>query len=85
MHESSFKHLLTNLSLLINGLLEMWLGLLTFYFWSLKDSQKIFLGSNLECRQKIVLKLVILLLKVLATDEIKLDMTKGKIILTLNH
>ena len=60
MHDLSFKHLLPYLSLLINGLLEMWLGLLTFYVWSLKGKQKIFLSSSLECRQKIVLRLVIL-------------------------
>ena len=60
MHESSFKHLLTYLRLLIDGLLEMRLGLPTFYFWSPKGSHKIFLGSSLECRQKIVLKLIIL-------------------------
>ena len=35
-HESSFEYLLTYLRLSINGLLEMWLGLLTFYFRSLK-------------------------------------------------
>ena len=34
--KSSFEHLLTYLSLSINGLLEMWLQLLTFYFKILK-------------------------------------------------
>ena len=46
MHESSFKHLLPYLSLLINGLLEMWLGLLTFYVWILRGKQKIFLRES---------------------------------------
>ena len=36
------------IKLMINFLLEMWLGLLTFYFRSLKGSQKILLGSSLE-------------------------------------
>ena len=35
-NKSSFEHLLTYLSLSINGLLEMWLQLLTFYFKILK-------------------------------------------------
>ena len=35
-HELSFEYLLTYLRLSINGLLEMWLWLLTFYFRSLK-------------------------------------------------
>ena len=35
-NKSSFEHLLTYLSLSINGLLEMWLRLLTFYFKILK-------------------------------------------------
>ena len=46
LNESSFKHLLTYLSLSINRHLEIWLRLLTFYFRSLKGSQKIFLGSS---------------------------------------
>ena len=32
LHESSFEHLLSYLSLSISGLLDMWLRLLTFYF-----------------------------------------------------
>ena len=47
LNESSFKHLLTYLSLSINRHLEIWRRLLTFYFRSLKGSQKIFLGSSL--------------------------------------
>ena len=47
-NESSFKHLLTYLGLLINGLLEMWLGLLTFYFRSVKVSQKISWAAALK-------------------------------------
>ena len=35
-NKSSFEHLLTYLSLSINGLLEMWLRILTFYFKILK-------------------------------------------------
>ena len=35
-NKSSFEHLLTYLSLSINGLLEMWLQLVTFYFKTLK-------------------------------------------------
>ena len=46
-NESSFKHLLTYLSLSINRHLEIWLRLLTFYFTSPNGSQKIFLGSSL--------------------------------------
>ena len=46
-NESSFEYLLTYLSLSINGLREMWLGLLTFYFRSMKGSQNISLGSSL--------------------------------------
>ena len=53
-NESSFEHLLTYLGLLINGLLEMWVGLLTFYFRSLKVSQKIFFGSSLEMQLKYI-------------------------------
>ena len=45
--DSSFEHLLTYFSLLINGLLEMWLRHLTFYFRSWKHSQKIFSRSSL--------------------------------------
>ena len=46
-----FEHLLTYLGLSINGLLEMWLGLLTFYFRCPKSSQKIFLGSSRDIMQ----------------------------------
>lgn len=58
MCESSFEHLLTNLSLPINGLLEMWFRLLTFYIRSLNCSKKIFFSSSLvnnaRSKQKIV-------------------------------
>ena len=46
-NKSSFECLLTYLSLSINRLLELSLRLLTFYFRSLKGSQKILLGSSL--------------------------------------
>ena len=38
---------LIKLLICLNGLLEMWIGLQTSYFRSLKGSQKIFLGRNL--------------------------------------
>ena len=48
MGESSFEHLLSYLNISINGLLEMWGGLLNFYFRNQKGSQKIFFGSSLD-------------------------------------
>lgn len=46
-NKSIFNHVLTYLSLSINGFLEIWLGLLTLYFRNPKNSQQISLGSNL--------------------------------------
>ena len=45
-------HQLSHVTYFLNRLLEMWLGLLTFYFGSPRGSQKIFLDSSLASAYK---------------------------------